>query len=356
VPALLLLPGLALSCSTRTPRCPTPPPAAPRAPHGWIKHRFAVVADQDKAGRGTAEWRSYLQFGELQVADGWGRVNLSMAGQRVDLTSKLNRGSPSQCGQGKESKGRGLELSELQQFGKRLLAPDDKTGILYSLSWTGEERAVPWLILSDGAGNREKPMKAEWSVRKDGSLLLGGWGKEWTTPTGEIGDRSVALDPLWVKQVSCEGAVTSLNWTENFLAVRRAVGIEFPGYLGHEAVGWSEQRREWTFLPRRASTEPYNDAADEKRGTNLMITASEDFAVIEHRRVGRLDTTRGFSSFKFVPGTQDNLILALKTKEITNEDHTTEVASYILAFDIDGKILHDETKISDTKLEGIEFF
>ena len=58
-----------------------------------------------------------------------------MAGQRVDLTSKLNRGSPSQCGQGKESKGRGLELSELQQFGKRLLAPDDKTGILYSLSW-----------------------------------------------------------------------------------------------------------------------------------------------------------------------------------------------------------------------------
>ena len=53
---------------------------------------------------------------------------------------------------------------------------------------------------------------------------------------------------------------------------------------------------------------------------------------------------------------KDNLILALKTKEITNEDHTTEVASYILAFDIDGKILYDEKKISDTKLEGIEFF
>ena len=60
------------------------------------------------------------------------------------------------------------------------------------------------------------------------------------------------------------------------------------------------------------STEPYNDAADEKRGTNLMITASEDFAVIEHQRVGRLDTTRGFSSFKFVPGTQVNIIFCQK--------------------------------------------
>ena len=40
---------------------------------------------------------------------------------------------------------------------------------------------MPWLILSDGAGNREKPMKAEWSVRKDGSLLLGGWGKASST-------------------------------------------------------------------------------------------------------------------------------------------------------------------------------
>ena len=48
--------------------------------------------------------------------------------------------------------------------------------------------------------------------------------------------------------------------------------------------------------------------------------------------------------------------VALKTKEITNEDRTTEVATYILAFNIDGKILYDETKISDTKLEGIEFF
>ena len=108
-----------------------------------------MVADQDKAGRGTVDWHSYLQFGELQVGpgsphriecllqveDGWGKVNLSLAGQRVELSSKLNRGSPSQCGQGKESKGRGLELSELQQFGTRLLAPDDKTGILYSLSW-----------------------------------------------------------------------------------------------------------------------------------------------------------------------------------------------------------------------------
>ena len=61
--------------------------------------------------------------------------------------------------------------------------------------------------------------------------------------------------------------------------------------------------------------------------------------------------THGFSSFKFVPNTRDRIILALKSEE--NQGKT---ASYIMAFDVDGKILMPETRIDgDFKYEGVEF-
>lgn len=52
-----------------------------------------------------------------------------------------------------------------------------------------------------------------------------------------------------------------------------------------------------------------------------------------------------------MPNTHDRVILALKSEE--NQGKT---ASYIMAFDIDGKILFPETKIDgDFKFEGVEF-
>jgi len=89
---------------------------------------------------------------------------------------------------------------------------------------------------------------------------------------------------------------------------------------------------------------------DEKRGTNLMILADESFRNIETRTVGDIVPTHGFSSFKFLPGTQDEIIVALKS-----EEYQGTISSYILAFNIKGKILLPEQKIADRKFEGIEF-
>ena len=72
----------------------------------------------------------------------------------------------------------------------------------------------------------------------------------------------------------------------------------------HEAVNWSEETRRWVFLPRRLGKERYDDVRDEHQGTNLMITADENFTDIRVSELGPLLPTHGFSSFKFLPGSK----------------------------------------------------
>ncbi len=67
--------------------------------------------------------------------------------------------------------------------------------------------------------------------------------------------------------------------------------------------------------------------------------------------MGDVVPTHGFSSFKWIPGTNDQLLVALKTVECEGE----ETATYLMVFDMTGKILVEETKIADQKYEGIEF-
>lgn len=55
-------------------------------------------------------------------------------------------------------------------------------------------------------------------------------------------------------------------------------------------------------------------------------------------------------SFKWIPGTDDALVVALKSEEIEGK-----TATYIMVFDMEGNILLPETKVGDHKYEGIEF-
>ena len=149
-----------------------------------------------------------------------------------------------------------------------------------------------------------------------------------------------------------DGKVEHIDWHQNYLNLRAAGGIQFPGYMIHEAAMWSDRYHEWTFLPRRASNLKYNDVEDERHGTNMMLHSPNDFKNIQLIRVGDLDQpSHGFSSFKFVPDTQDSLIVALKSEELEGK-----VATYIMVFRRnDGKIILPETFIGNHKYEGIEF-
>ena len=88
--------------------------------------------------------------------------------------------------------------------------------------------------------------------------------------------------------------------------------------------------------------------------TFLFLFADEEInqSSIKVAHVGELGepASHGFSSFKFVPGTHDKVIVALKSEELEGK-----IATYVLVFDLDGTILYPETKIGDLKFEGIEF-
>ncbi|XP_051905951.1 soluble calcium-activated nucleotidase 1 isoform X2 [Hippocampus zosterae] len=298
------------------------------------RYRIAVVADLDADPRmeKTLTWFSYMRRGYLLVSPSGDRLSVEWDAERTVLRSHL------------AEKGRGMELSELVAFNGKLYSVDDRTGVVYHLD--GGE-AVPWVILADGDGHVAKGFKAEWLAVKDEHLYVGGLGKEWTTTSGEF----VNDNPEWVKVVGFRGDVEHRNWVPMYKSLKAVAGIQPPGYLIHESAAWSAVLRRWFFLPRRASTERYEEHADERRGTNLLLSCSPDFTDITVSRVGPLDLTRGFSSFKFVPNTDDRIVLALKS-----EEDAGKIASYILAFTLDGRVLLPETKIADdVKYEGLEF-
>ncbi|CAL8289272.1 unnamed protein product [Boreogadus saida] len=350
--AVLLLVLLQLSPSRPAGGAPrraaTPDPEAPTTPYNGTyplsapqrsargtRYRIAVIADLDTASRSAGQeltWFSYLLRGHLSVSQSGDRVEVEWDAERVVLESHL------------AEKGRGMELSELVAFNGKLYSVDDRTGVVYHIDG---DKAVPWVILPDGDGSVAKGFKAEWLAVKEERLYVGGLGKEWTTTEGEF----VNHNPEWVKVVGPRGDVRHENWVSKYEFLRAAAGISPPGYLIHESAAWSDALQRWFFLPRRASSERYEEAADERRAANLVLSCSPGFErVAVSRAAGPLSPTHGFSSFKFVPDTDDQLVLALKSEEVGGA-----VATYILAFTLDGRVLLPETKIGEVKYEGLEF-
>ena len=142
--------------------------------------------------------------------------------------------------------------------------------------------------------------KSEWATVKDHQLYVGGLGKAWTTPTGEL----VNYHPQYIKRISPSGEVSHIDWHLRYEALSKAAGISSPGkllvatsenssscfadhclgfagYLIHESACWSEVHKRWFFLPRRESRERYDDVLDESRGSNLMLIADEEFLDIK---------------------------------------------------------------------------
>ncbi|CAJ0559652.1 unnamed protein product, partial [Mesorhabditis spiculigera] len=110
--------------------------------------------------------------------------------------------------------------------------------------------------------------------------------------------------------------------------------IDYPGYVIHEAVLWSEVHKRWFFLPRQVSRAPVmKNSFDNMQGSNLLLTTSDCFCDITITEIGPLKLELGFSSLTFVPGTNDNLIVAIKTFERTGYPST----SFLMLFDIHGQ-------------------
>lgn len=299
-----------------------------------ISYRIAIVSDLDQDSKATNQkdtWHSLMKTGSLF----WNPVTNYISVLWDDRTHTLSSSLA--------MKGRGMELSELTIFDGRLLSFDDRTGLIYYIE---DNQAYPWVILLDGNGKSTKGFKSEWATVKDEQLYVGSMGKEWTTPSGEFQHNN----PQWIKVVSPRGEFYSVNWISNYKRLRQAINIEYPGYMIHESGAWSDVHKSWFFLPRRCSKERYNETKDETMSCNVLLIADEHFVDIKVKEIGELIPIRGFSSFKFLPGSDDNVIVALKT-----EEHQGKTATYIMAFLIDGTIVMPEVKIMDKKFEGLEF-
>ena len=157
---------------------------------------------------------------------------------------------------------------------------------------------------------------------------------------------------MFVKTVSHFGDVLHEDWMKRYVDMRAAAGIHYPGYMIHESAAWSRRWQQWTFLPRRAHEGRYDDKEDEHHATNMKITANADFNDINLRTLGPLKPEHGFSSFKFIPDTDDELVVALKSKEVDGN-----LASFIMVYDVTtGATIMDEVTIPGSyKFEGIEF-
>ncbi|CAH0750723.1 unnamed protein product [Diatraea saccharalis] len=313
----------------------TYPLTQPIASGDLVAFRIGIVSDLDTNSKSSIKphtYNSYLKKGFLSYHKSKNYVSVSW-----------DPVAPLQLSSTYSHKGRGMELSELIVYDGRLLSFDDRSGMVFEII---NNRVVPWVVLTDGNGYAEKGFKSEWATIKDDILYVGSMGKEWTTASGEFS----SYDPMWVKAINIHGEVQHLNWVHQYKAVRSAIGIQWPGYMIHESGVWSPIKRKWHFLPRRCSHETYNETLDEIRGCNYLITADNDFQHIQAYEITKHQPKHGFSSFKFIPGSNDDAIVALKTTEFEGK-----TATYITAFRTDGTVLLHDTFVENLKYEGIEF-
>ncbi|KHJ91589.1 Apyrase [Oesophagostomum dentatum] len=165
--------------------------------------------DGDSKGEGY-QWRAVTRNGTLSL-----NSERTMATITWDLRSDVDIMS------GFSYKGRGMELSDLVEYNGRILAPDDKTGIIFEI--------------------------------RD--------NKQVRDSSGAIVDE----DQLWIKVITPKGEVTSVNWKDVYLRIQEFAGFPPPGYMKHEAVQWSSFHDRWFFLPRMASRTMFDEKTNEKR-------------------------------------------------------------------------------------------
>lgn len=300
--------------------------------------KIMAIADLDtksKLDKNGHKYSSYILNGELKMNRDNTVGNIEFNNKPIEISQQYAYGD------------RGMELSELVVFNGRLYSCDDRTGIIYEIL-AEKGLAIPWVILSDGDGTTSgKGFKCEWMTVKGSKLYVGGLGKEWTTPQGVL----VNHNPQWIKVVGHLGDVIHVDWTENYNKIRSVLGYSYPGYMIFESCVWNRHQKKFFFMPRRASSEAYDEVLDEKRATNLLINSDYKFSEIAYKMVGQIVATRGYSSFKFVPGTKESVIVALKT-----EEDQGETRSFVSVLDIEGNVLVKDIQISSNlKYEGIEF-
>lgn len=316
--------------------------------------RFAAVSDLDQLSSMTDKkkptFRSLLLPGTLTRNPTTSMYSVEFEDTRT-LVSQHNEA------------GRGMELSELTIYQDRLLTFDDRTGTVFEILSKNhgmDSIVVPRLIITEGDGDTDKGMKWEWATVKGEDLYMGSMGKEYTNPDGSVAN----TNNLWIVVVNKDGQVRRKDWSANYNLVRAKLGASSPGYTINEAILWSEHLQSWLFLPRRVSGDMYDENADETKGSNQLAIVDENFTKVSvvEIKFDAMDPLRGFSTFAFIPGTQDRHALAIRSVEedcVGGVESQCKQRSYFSVFDVlTGEVFMNEVEIHldmPVKFEGVEF-
>ncbi|MFB6286617.1 MAG: hypothetical protein ABEK03_08590 [Candidatus Bipolaricaulia bacterium] len=297
---------------------------------------LAIVTDEDQAAQvelddGQIAWQSTVRYDRLYRREDPDTEQVSYEVEQIPPEEGgLNR-LISLVAEG----GRGAEFSELALFGERLLAFDDRTGMVCEIR--EGHQLIPRQILMTGSGDeRFKGFKSEWATLKGDRLIVGSHGKN--------------REESWIKEINPGYRIESRDWQGPYRRILQALGIDPErGYATHEAAEWHPHDELWYFFPRKISTEPFQEARDEREcGGNTLVVADESFADIRMMNVGERVPERGVSSFKFIPGRPRECV-GLKSVEIGDETET-----YLFCFDVDGTVLQRDTFLGAYKCEGVE--
>jgi len=313
--------------------------------------RFAAVTDLDQLSAvpgSKPKFKSILLPGTIHFDPDTQKYNINFEESRMLYS-------------GHNEAGRGMELSELVLYQNRLLTFDDRTGTVFELlsQNNGQESVVvPRLVITEGEGDTDKGMKWEWATVKNNNLYIGSMGKEYTKPDGSIAN----TNNMWISIINSRGEVSRKDWTDKYNFVRAKLGAASPGYIINEAIMWSNHLKKWIFIPRRISSETYDEVKDEKMGSNKLVLVNDAFteASIVDIKFAQVDPLHGFSTFAFVPGTKDRHVLAIRTVEedcVGGEEDKCKQRTYFCIFDaMTGDVLMDEVQYNEeVKFEGVEF-
>lgn len=307
--------------------------------------KLAIVADLDRQsklelGIKHAGWKSFFKRATLSKDSDLGQWVINW---EPDFQLESHLGED----------GRGLELSELATWQGKLWTFDDRSGAVFEITNSREPVCIPRYILMEGDGNNDKGQKTEWATVKDGKLYVGSFGKPYTQ-NGVITTRN----NLWISIIHPSGFVEHEDWTKRYERMQADTDSVYPGYMVHEAIHFDEINRLWYVLPRRVSHDPYDEKRDEVMGSNLMLVYDENFDKLRKKiSIGRSVPTHGWSSFKFIPYTNNRVILGLRSMEIEDKaDGAGEQNTYVTIFDVEGNVYLEEELIpGGHKYEGIEF-
>lgn len=215
------------------------------------KFRIAIIADLDEESKfNETVWLSYIKTGNLFHEQSQNKINI-----------EWDRGRPLQIQSGVNEKNRGMELSELVTFNNKILTFDDRTGYIFDITKVVDPknvkevvdpiRGIKLKVNDTHPDDIAKGFKSEWATVKDGFLYVGSMGREW-----RLGTVVKNWDAMYVKKISPNGSVETLDWRNNYKKLReQSYGITDTGYMTHESAVWSPKHNLWAFLPRRCSKE-----------------------------------------------------------------------------------------------------